>query len=362
MELKRIYDIDNVNCSLQNNKIEKDIPENYPVVSVIVPTQNRPAMLKRAITSILTQTYPDFEIIVINDGGGNIQEMINQLNVKNNIRYIHHEISKGRSAARNSGIKAAQGKYIAYLDDDDWYFPNHLSVLVNFMESNKVKAAYTDAYRAVEYLENNTYVIKQHQLLYSNDFAINKLLVQNLFPNLCVMHEKTCIDETGLFDETLETHEDWEMWLRISLKFQFHHIPVVTAEYSYRNDKTNTTTLYSTDFYATRKLIYMKYKNFAEMNPAVIDGQKNALKNHAGSVIADFMNIVTEYVEKGLVYKAISYYDKHRNIFDDVPDLEKFDSLVEMMKKKATTSCPAVDSDKKCGDGKMAELRSGAME
>ena len=324
------------------DRLKTIAPQGFPMVSVIVPTKDRPQMLKQALQSILCQTYPNFEIIVINDGGEDITEMIGPLNTRNNIRCIRHETSRERSAARNSGLKAAQGKYIAYLDDDDRFYPDHLRILVNFLESHKVKAAYTDAYRALEELENNAYVVKQRQLLYSCAFDPDRLLVENLFPTLCVMHARECLEETGLFDETMQTHEDWDMWIRLSRQYCFHHIPVVTAEYSYRNDKTNTSTARLAEFNETRERIYRRYRQFAQLNAAIIEAQQKALKLHGAAVCAtlsifDFMNEVTRYVETNQFAKAISYYDEHRKGFSATDELEKFDSLVSIIKNREPT-------------------------
>jgi glycosyltransferase involved in cell wall biosynthesis len=332
------------------------LPERHPMVSVIVPTQNRPEMLKRAIESILSQTYPNFEIIVINDGGEEVEGIIGPLNGRRNIRIINHESPKERSAARNSGLKAARGNYIAYLDDDDRYYPDHLRILVNFMESNKVKVAYTDAYRANEELENGIYVVKSRQLQFSNNFDPDKFLVENLFPNLCIMHAKSCLHDVGLFDETLETHEDWEMWIRLSRQYCFHHIPVVTAEYSFRNDKTNTTTRRLGEFNATREIIYKRYRMYADLHPTVLEAQKMALVQHRQGdlhhreidqaqtdaerkqqmMIEQFKAFLTEIskaVEQGNFNRALETYDTNRNLFpDSLPEMAQVDALMKRVR------------------------------
>jgi glycosyltransferase involved in cell wall biosynthesis len=330
-------------------------PENYPMVSVIVPTQNRPEMLKRAIESICSQTYPNFEIIVINDGGEDVEGTIRRFNIRNNIRYIRHELPRERSAARNSGLLAARGKYIAYLDDDDRFYPDHLRILVNFLETNKVKVAYTDACRANEDLENGTYVVKSRQLQFSNNFDPDKILIENLFPNLCIMHKKSCIDEAGMFDEALETHEDWEMWIRLSRLYCFHHIPVVTAEYSFRNDKTNTTSRRLAEFNITRENIYRKYRTYAKLHPSVLDAQQKALQHyqqadlHAQGIEAaateqerqkqmierfkGFLARITVFVEQGDFKRALGTYDDERKQFpENMPETEHVDMLMKRVR------------------------------
>jgi glycosyltransferase involved in cell wall biosynthesis/pyruvate-formate lyase-activating enzyme len=336
--------------------LQKMQPEGFPMVSVIVPTRDRPDMLKCALASILAQTYPNFEIIVINDGGADIDPIIAPLNIRNNIRQIRHEMPKERSAARNAGLRAARGKYIAYLDDDDRYYPDHLRILINFLEINKVKVAYTDACRAVEELENGAYIVKQRQLQFSNPFDPDRLLVENLFPNLCVVHARSSIDEAGLFDETLDTHEDWDFWIRLSRRFSFHHIPVITAEYSYRNDKSNTTTARRGEFNHTRETIYKKYRTFAELNPGVIDAQKKALAAHTlafqqmqqNENVVDleaqnrklveefkqFLAAISAFIEKGRLGEAIDFYDTNRKKFPPtIPEMEQIDRLMEKVRR-----------------------------
>src|SRR4051812_38104251 len=95
-----------------------------PLVSVIVPTFNRPAMLKDALASIFAQTYAPIEIIVVNDGGIDAELAIAASNCKSRVVYLKHTSNKGLPAARNTGIKAASGEFIAYLDDDDVYYPD----------------------------------------------------------------------------------------------------------------------------------------------------------------------------------------------------------------------------------------------
>jgi glycosyltransferase involved in cell wall biosynthesis len=309
-------------------------------VSVIVPTRDRPGMLKNAIESILCQTYPNFEILVINDGGEDVGPLIDSLNKRNTIRYLRHETPRERSSARNSGLKEACGKYIAYLDDDDRYYRDHLRILVNFLESRNARIAYSDAYRALEEIENGVYVVKQRQLLYSHDFDPDMILVENMFPNLCVMHARSCIDEVGMFDETLETHEDWDLWIRLSLKYGFHHIAAATAEYSFRNDKTNTTTRRRDDFTRTREILYKKYRTLMDLKPEVLKAQEKSLAMQRASTsiagdAADFMQTVTAYVERHEIVRALSFYDAHRASYVSMPELEKFDSLVGIVRKNA---------------------------
>ena len=116
-----------------------------PLVSVILPTYNRPQFLARALYCIMAQKYDDFEVVVVNDAGEDVSELVGAFPKTS---YLAHETNRGLSAARNTGIKVARGKYITYMDDDDILFPEHLSTLVGGLEGTPdAHAAFTDCYR-----------------------------------------------------------------------------------------------------------------------------------------------------------------------------------------------------------------------
>lgn len=249
-----------------------------PLVSVIVPTYNRPDMLRETIQSVLNQTFTNFEIVVVNDAGQDVQEITNSFN-DHRIRYIAHETNKGLAAARNTGIRAAKGKYIAYLDDDDIYYPEHLEVLVNYLENNpQYKVAYTDAYRAFQEKSEVSYQITGRDLPLSHDFDYNVIMVHNFVPVLCFMHHRECLDHAGYFDESLTTHEDWDLWIRVSRIYKLHHIKQITAEYRWRTDGTTMTSAKTADFLKTLKIIYCKYSNLTESNQHILNAQAAFLK------------------------------------------------------------------------------------
>ena len=189
------------------------------LVSVIVPTFNRPTLLPRALDSLKDQTYKNFEAIVINDGGTDVKDIVACYPF---VRYIAHEKNKGLSAARNTGLKAAKGRYIAYLDDDDWYHPNHLAILVKAIWGRQ--AVYSDA-EAIDRVGSPT----SEHFIFKNDYDAKKLPIENLFPCNAVLHEKSLIDEVGYFDESLENSEDWDMWVRMSKIVNWFHVPVITC-------------------------------------------------------------------------------------------------------------------------------------
>jgi glycosyltransferase involved in cell wall biosynthesis len=245
-------------------------PLKSPLVSVIVPTYNRPEMLAEALRSVLAQTFPDFEIIVVNDAGVDVKPLIDHFNSSGNIRYINKETNQGLAAARNTGIGVARGKYIAYLDDDDIYYPDHLETLVGVLEERACKVAYTDARRAFQEKRGERYCTIKYDDPYGDDYDADRLLVENFIPVLCVMHHKECLETAGMFDETLYRHEDWDLWIRISRHFTFIHIPRTTAEYTFREtDSSGMTSGSLPAMIATLEDIYRRTENLTAGNPSI---------------------------------------------------------------------------------------------
>ncbi len=240
-----------------------------PLVSVIVPTYNRPHMLPETLQSILRQSFQDFEIVVVNDCGAGVSELVNNLNGSGKIRYLKHERNRGLAAARNTGIKAARGKYIAYLDDDDIFLPDHLKTLVEFLENSNGDVAYTDSYRAHQRKNGATLEIFQRDIPYSFDFDYDRILVDNFVPVLCFMHRKSCWDAAGGFDESLPVLEDWDLWIRMSRLFDFAHIAKVTCEFRWRTDGSTMTVADSGKFPRAREIIAAKRASLPARRAAV---------------------------------------------------------------------------------------------
>lgn len=245
-----------------------------PLVSVIVPTYNRSGMLREAIQSILNQTFQHFEIIIINDAGEDISPVVRAFNSPK-IVYISHETNKGLAASRNTGIRAARGKYVAYLDDDDLFYPDHLETLVTFLEkNNKFKVAYSDANEALQKKIDGEWVVVERSCTYSLEFDAEALLVNNFTPVLCVIHRRDCLDTTGVFDESLRRHEDWEMWLRMSRHFPFAHIKKITCEFTTRDDGLGMREGALPSFLVTYRSVCAKHRGLAEGNQRVQDAQQ----------------------------------------------------------------------------------------
>jgi glycosyltransferase involved in cell wall biosynthesis len=185
-----------------------------PTVSVIIPVYNRAATINRAIQSVLAQTFEDYEIIVVDDGSADQTHQIVQGIKDRRLKLIHHERNKGASAARNTGMRAASGKYIAWLDSDDEWFPPKIEAQLDALRkaSDDVKACYT-AYERVDKDRTVFYVPRTNET--------RKLyLTCDLGPGTTLMFERAVLDKIGFIDETLNRYEDAEWLLRYSAHYR----------------------------------------------------------------------------------------------------------------------------------------------
>jgi glycosyltransferase involved in cell wall biosynthesis len=244
-----------------------------PLVSVVIPTFNRPDRLLEAVASVRAQTYPNVEIVVVNDGGVEVGDRLAALGDRR-LRYVRHKENSGLAAARNTGIRATTGKYLAYLDDDDLFYPDHLETLVGALESGSHRVAYTDAHRAHQVLENGSYVTTLRVVPYSLDFDADRMLDANFVPVLCFLHDRSCLDAVGAFDESLKRLEDWDLWIRMSRKFPFLHIRKITCEFSWRGDGTSMTSLEDDSFAIARRRIRKAYGNVPGLKEQLAEAER----------------------------------------------------------------------------------------
>ncbi len=185
--------------------------EFVSLVSVIITTKNRKNLLRRAIDSVLNQSYKDFEIIIVDDGSTDNTHLIANEYVKNyqNITYIKNETSMGACFARNTGITAAKGKFITGLDDDDEFMPERLQKMIDL---------YDEKY---SFICSEMLIIEKDRSRVSSGKRIITF-EDNLWKNTVgtqVLVEKKRIQSIGGFDEELPNSQDHDMWLRLLKKY-----------------------------------------------------------------------------------------------------------------------------------------------
>jgi LmbE family N-acetylglucosaminyl deacetylase/glycosyltransferase involved in cell wall biosynthesis len=206
--------------------------EAAPLVTIIVRTKDRPARLREALASVLVQTQPDLEVVVVNDGGEDVTGVIEEFARHLDIRCSAHAVSSGRAAAANTGLKLARGKYINFLDDDDLLHPPHVEKLASFLETTGEGVAYSDCEAGRYDVVGPGLALAGPKRPYKGfDFDRERLYLGNYIPIMTAMFRHGLLAEVGLFDESLEFLEDWDFWLRLAARTDFRRLPGVTAEY-----------------------------------------------------------------------------------------------------------------------------------
>jgi len=207
-----------------------------PDISVIVPTYNRAHLVAEAINSVLAQTLGSLEVIVIDDGS--TDNTLEVLQTFNDVRIrVIHQHNMGIGGARNTGIRTARGKYIAFLDSDDIWLPELLATEVPVLEERpEIDIVYAKA-QAMDATGN----LKPQMLGTAERFPGEYLrsMLYGFFGCLpTTILRRECFDSVGLFDESLKGRVDWDMFLRISQYHQFHFINRVLARYRFHEGRT----------------------------------------------------------------------------------------------------------------------------
>jgi len=186
-----------------------------PAVSVIIPTFNRLAMLEKAVSSVLDQSFDDIEIIIVDDGSAD--GTFNRFNKgRLPLRYIYQP-RMGVSAARNRGIKLASGNYIAFLDSDDLWLPRKLEIQVQYLEENpNVLICQTEEI----WIRNGKRVNPGYRHLKPSGDIFDRSLELCVVSPSAVMMRKEFFDKAGYFDENLPACEDYDLWLRTSIQME----------------------------------------------------------------------------------------------------------------------------------------------
>lgn len=180
------------------------------LVSIIIPTYKTNESLKKAVDSVLNQTYENIEVIVVDDNNPDTEyrkfseNLMKQYSKNSKVKYIQHETNKNGAAARNSGFAVSNGKYIGFLDDDDYYLPNKIEAQVKSIANSSFDASTCYFYR------NGQEIKIQNKDNYVEDIMLG--LVTPSTPSLLIKRE--CYQLLGGFDESYFRHQDYEFLLR----------------------------------------------------------------------------------------------------------------------------------------------------
>ena len=191
-----------------------------PEVSVIIPTYNRCERVVRAVQSVLDQSFKDLEIVVVDDGSTDDTEA-HLVPYGTSIKYIRHPANRGVSAARNKGIENSSGRWIAFLDSDDYWLKEKLHLQMEFLrQTPDAVACQTEEI----WIRGGKRVNPKKIHKKPPGEIFQRSLRRCLVSPSSVILKRSVFDEVGFFDETLEAAEDYDLWLRISCKHPIHLI------------------------------------------------------------------------------------------------------------------------------------------
>ncbi|HNV86259.1 MAG TPA: glycosyltransferase [Candidatus Omnitrophota bacterium] len=185
-----------------------------PLISVIIPTFNRKTFTEKAVRSVLGQTGPDFEILLIDDGSSDGTSKLKAVDPR--LRYFFQE-NRGVAPARNLGLRHARGEWIAFLDSDDYWLPRKLETQLRFHSENpRFRVSQTQEI----WIRNGKRVNPKNRHRKPAGALFESSLPLCIISPSCVMLHRDVLEKTGGFDERFTVCEDYELWLRVTLDFE----------------------------------------------------------------------------------------------------------------------------------------------
>ncbi len=260
-----------------------------PKVSVIIPCYNSERFIRQTLESVLSQTFNDLEIIVVDDGStDSTADIVNSF--KDNRIVYHYKANQGLSSARNKGISLSQGEYIAFLDHDDIWLPEKLKIQLEVFTANQEAAmVFSDAYIT----DLNGKRIKRFFKI-SPPFkgkVFNKLLSDNFVPILTVMLKRTVFEKTGLFNSNYKIAEDWDFFLRLAKNYSFDYINTPLAEYRVHDASFSKNAKLALE--ESLDLMQRYLTEFNRLNRRIIKNKISELKLQLGSIYFHAGEILT---------------------------------------------------------------------
>lgn len=192
--------------------------QRKPLISVVIPLYNRARLIKKAVESVLNQSFKDIELFVVDDGSTDEPQKVLQTITDSRLKTIYLS-NQGVSCARNKGIQAAQGEWIAFLDSDDLWLPNKLEAQLLLIEKQKTFWTHGEEIWIRNSVRVNPH--KKHQKQ-GGRIYLASLPLCVVSPSAVMIH-KNIFQTAGLFDPLLPAAEDYDLWLRISSRYEISY-------------------------------------------------------------------------------------------------------------------------------------------
>ncbi len=274
--------------------------DKQPLVSIIIPTYKDRGHLKRAIDSVIRQTYSNLEIIVVddNDPGDewrNKTENLISTITDHRLKYIKHSKNKNGAAARNTGILNSSGDYIAFLDDDDWFFPRKIEKQIDYMRNNlQYDASYSQG-------EKNGHIIANN--LKEGNLMCDILMLRSYMYTPSLMFRKTSLQSLNGFDENFKRHQDYELLLRFfKLGFKIGAIQECLFAIG-NNDGEN--------MLSARRYEELKHYFFGKFGPYIHDIDKTETNFKYKVYAIHYSGVFLSYLKERSYKDAVRIFNKY---------------------------------------------------
>lgn len=202
---------------------------NEPLVSILIPVYNSEKFIRETLDSVLSQTYKNFEVIIVDDActDNTPKILIEFAELDTRINLFRNDTNLYIAKARNKAISLSKGKYIVWQDSDDISLPTRVEKLVKFMEEHPdvgICGSYLQSFMGEKDLDVRTYA--------TDDESLRKTIFKySPVAQPTAIVRKSCLDEVGVFDESIPTAEDLDLSFRIGVKYKFANIPEVLIRY-----------------------------------------------------------------------------------------------------------------------------------
>lgn len=211
-----------------------ELPDELPLISVLIRTHKRAAFLREALTSVVHQTHRPVEVVVVEDGSAEGAAVCSEFVGQIPLRYFRISPGQGRSVAGNLALKEARGEWFCFLDDDDLFFSDHLEVLLQTVREHAVLGAYSLAWRTTtRVLDHDAARYDEVYLERIPDEPFSRVAMwhHNYMPIQAVLFHKSLYQRFGGFAEDMDQLEDWNLWTRYTMFDDFVQLRKLTSKY-----------------------------------------------------------------------------------------------------------------------------------
>lgn len=289
---------------------------HHSLVSVIIPAYNSSPYICDAVDSVLSQTYSNLEVIVVNDGSTDATLQV--LEKYGNRIIVIDQLNQGVAHARNAGIKAAQGEFVTFLDSDDYWFQQKVELQVKYLQQHpEMGAVYADWGRwfpiANEFPDPLTLAPKNVNLEIDLDQSgdlYEKLIFDFIIHTITIMIKKSVLNDIGYFDTRLKMGEDYDLWLRLSRVTKIDKLSTPLALYRANSDSiTNNPPL---DINYSYVVLLDAIRTYDYLKPDGSYLSKNMVQQRLADLCLDFAYQHYRYGNLYKAYEATLLGAKHR--------------------------------------------------